>query len=291
MGAYGRDTNMGLLVLDSSGLIGTSQSSLASVGNRHEFLVLPDLFTELYTHKEKDQPFSKDRASQRAYNQIAKVDSLVCREHSIDPIQFEIERGRSATVAPTCLLRVPSCPPKPSRTESEDMLTREKQLGSFWNFQHPCQCTEAFQELRRLRADCDLWPHISDFLVVREIASAIRNDAITFFSQMAQHNGWSVSRSFCPDRHWLTFGASLTKYAYMIWKFARHGDNIPEPSKPANPSYDMIYVAHMAICDGLLSGDKTMLKIAWSCWPEKRKDIYTYDVNAKIVPYAPEWET
>ncbi|MCK4626745.1 MAG: hypothetical protein KAV00_15645 [Phycisphaerae bacterium] len=128
--------------------------------------------------------------------------------------------------------------------------------------------------------------------MARKTASAIRNDAITFFSQMAQHNGWSVSKSFCPDRHWLTFGASLAKFAYITWKYARRGDEHAEPSKPANPSYDMIFVAHMAICDGLLSGDKTMLNIAWACWPEKRKDIYTYDsVNVKIVPYAPEWET
>ncbi len=89
----------------------------------------------------------------------------------------------------------------------------------------------------------------------------------------------------------MTFSAVLVMLCYAMWKYAWYGDNVPEPSKPANPSYDMLYVAHMALCDGLLSNDTIMLNAAWACWPEKRDGLLTYEQEKKaIVPYEPSWE-
>jgi hypothetical protein len=46
----------------------------------------------------------------------------------------------------------------------------------------------------------------------------------------------------------------------------------------------------MAVCDGLLASDKTLLNMGWACWPEKRDSLYTYDPESReIVSYKPDW--
>jgi hypothetical protein len=101
--------------------------------------------------------------------------------------------------------------------------------------------------------------------------------------------GWNMHSNFCPQPDWYTFGWFRAQQAYIHWKYACHGDNVP--SEPANIAFDMTYVAHMAVLDGLLSCDGDMLKLAWACWPEKRQDIHTLDrASGEIVAYRPAWE-
>ena len=170
------------------------------------------------------------------------------------------------------------------------MREREGFLAKMWDFKHPPECDAAFQDLRRMQSDKELWPHMTELLSNVDVINHVQDSCVASFIEMGGHQGWRVSNNFCPDREWLTFGARLTQFGYMCWKYARHGDEIPEPASPANPSYDMIYVAYMAICDGILTNDATLLNIAWACWPEKRDSLMKYDQSKNaVVPYKPSW--
>ena len=285
-----KGTKVKRLVLDASGIRGTSRSAFEACKGQYELLAIEDLFVELYTHCEKGESFSKEQASMEAHKYFTNAASLpILRPH--DPVRFEVEEGRSARECPHDKFRVPSEPFQPSDVDLAHMRVREGFLGTFWDYRHPPECGAAFHDGRRLQSDKELWPHMTESLNNDGTINLVRENAVACFMEMGGYRGWTVSNSFCPDRQWLTFGAILAWFGYIRWKQARHGDNIPQRASPANPSYDMVHVAHMAICDGLLSTDPTMLNIAWACWPEKRDGLMTYDHSRKaIVPYEPSWQ-
>ena len=50
--------------------------------------------------------------------------------------------------------------------------------------------------------------------------------------------------------------------------------------KGANPFFDILYIAFMAIGDRVISCDKDLLGLAWVCWTEKRGCIFRYDTDS-----------
>ena len=285
-----KGTKVKRLVLDTSAIKGTSRLAFEACEGRYEFLVSENLFVELFTHREKKEAFSKDHAALKTFEYIKKTASIPILTPD-DPVRFEVEEGRSARECPHKELGIPSDLFGPSDAELARVREREKFLGTQLDFKHPPECDVAYQELRRMNSDKELWPRIAEILNNVDLITWVRDRCVTSLMETADRQGWKVSNNFCPDREWLTFGAELVRAGYMFWKYARHGDDVPQPSSPANPTYDMLNVAHMAICDGLLSAEKTMLNIAWACWPEKRDSLVTYDQSKKaIVPYEPSWQ-
>ena len=89
---------------------------------------------------------------------------------------------------------------------------------------------------------------------------------------------------------WFSFGMALVGEAFRQWKLWKYGDEPADTKKPANPFYDTMYIAFMAIADGIVSADKNLLKLAWACWPDKREYIYDYDMREhRIIPFQPKW--
>lgn len=284
------------IVLDMSVLVGVNQHVSQALRDLRdlELVVTVNLFEELYTHEENFEPYSRDHASANAYKRLSQVCTAVpVIQSSIDPIRFEIENGRSAsTAARYNKLSLPESPQDLqdlSEPELQIMLARKKEMGELWKFKHPRECEQAYMALRNLGEDKNLWPRLVKELQKPKTAEEIRKVTIERAHSYAMPRGLTVRETFAPDRSWLSFGFVMTEYVYMMWKYARHGDETP--ADPANTSYDMTYIAHMAICDGILSCDKTLLNMAWTCWFDKRENILTYDSEEKrIITYKPDWE-
>ena len=82
----------------------------------------------------------------------------------------------------------------------------------------------------------------------------------------------------------------LVSKVFRDWKLWKYRDEPADPKKPANPFYDTMYIAIMAIAEGVISMDKNLLKLAWACWPDKREHIYDYDMHEhQIIPFEPKW--
>ena len=108
--------------------------------------------------------------------------------------------------------------------------------------------------------------------------------------EVAAKHGMEVSPSFVPDRECLAYGIELANRAYLPWKFWRVGDDKADPLKPANPFFDNLYIASMALGDGIISCDRDLLRLSWICWPEKRDDIFRYDTNTHTPNrFQPDW--
>ncbi len=279
------------ILLDMSGLIGVAQTALQYFRDL-ELVLIGTFFIELYTHTGKGKPYSKVRASAKAYEYMSKVGSVVPFIQFVDaPIRFEIEHGHPASAASRRKLIIPESAPILPEKELQDMLANENAMGELGRFSHPLACEQAYQSIRRLREDKDLWPRLAVLFQDTNTVEAIRKETVERAHSIATQHGWSVHETFVPDIGWYTFGFVLAEFAFMMWKYARYGDGIPQPSNPANPTYDMTYVAHMAICDGILSCDKALLNMAWTCWPDKRENIFTYNTKEKrVITYNPDWE-
>jgi len=115
-------------------------------------------------------------------------------------------------------------------------------------------------------------------------------EARSGFSDVAANHGIAVSPSFVPDRDWLAYGIELVNRAYLPWKFWRVGDEQADTRKPANPFFDNLYIASMALADGIISCDRDLLRLSWVCWPEKRDNIFRYDTNTHTPNrFKPGW--
>ena len=178
--------------------------------------------------------------------------------------------------------------PRLQPDELQQMLLVSEDVGKLWDFKVPPGFEEAGRQLRERREDRDLWPFISSQLWDSNKVRDTQEAAFDNFVRRARESDWKVSNNFCPQPDWITFGWEHVHRAYIYWKYARHGDG--QPSVSPNVSFDMSYAAHMSVCDGLLSSDKTLLNMGWACWPEKRDSLYTYEPERQeIVPYKPHW--
>ena len=110
------------------------------------------------------------------------------------------------------------------------------------------------------------------------------------FIEKGRENGLSISPFFTPQRDWLSFGIVIAGFAFRLWKLWKYGDKPIKSGKSPNPYFDTLYVAYVAIADGILSADKDLLKLSWVCWPEKRNNIYKYDMGkVKAAQFKPKW--
>jgi len=110
------------------------------------------------------------------------------------------------------------------------------------------------------------------------------------WSDAGKERGLKVSKKIRPRPSWLCYGLELVSNLALYQKFWRYGDATADKEKPANFGLDFIYVAFLSIADGLLSGDKNMLRLAWACWPGKRTGLFAYDMETgKITRYSPDW--
>jgi hypothetical protein len=95
---------------------------------------------------------------------------------------------------------------------------------------------------------------------------------------------------FSPARNWFCFGVEMAGRGSILYKLWAYGDSPTSTTKPECFGFDSMYLAHMAIADGLLSCDKALLNLAWACWPEKRGSIYDYDQSSKSIRvFVPQW--
>ncbi len=280
------ELNMTELVLDSSALRAIPKTVFDQMTGDYQLLITQELGEELYTHTRKQSKHSTVDSSQYAYHLLAKIINSGQRL-SDDYIRYEVEQNLSSRTIPREKLVIPTDVPIPSNDEVSMMLKKENAAKNYFSFEHPQEYEEVYRRLQEKHKDEELWPMIAETLASERGFKCIQTEAIQRFSQYAEKNNWNISLSFSPNRDWYTFGTMVAHYAYCTWKYAKHGDQaLPEP----NHAFDMKYIAHIAIADGLLSCDKNMLNVAWACFPEKRKNIMTYDHEAKkIVTYCPSW--
>jgi len=282
------------IMLDCSVLRGASSAAFSTVSPQFEFVITDKTFVELYTHNLDNGgnvAEAEDEAA-RYLSQVAASARVVM--YDVDLIRFEIERGvsgRAATITDpitTMPSDSPNAIPRLQPDELQHMLMVSKEVGTLWDFEVPSEFEEVGRQFRKCSADRDLWPFISSRLWDSNKVRDTQEVAFYHFGRRARESDWTVSNNFCPQPDWITFGWMHVYRAYIYWKYARHGDE--QPSDSPNVSFDMSYAAHMAVCDGLLASDKTLLNMGWACWPEKRDSLYTYDPESrKIVSYKPAW--
>jgi hypothetical protein len=278
------------ILLDCSVLRGAPSAAFSTVSLQFEFVITDKTFAELYTHdldNGRNVAAAEEEAA-RFLSQVATSARVVM--HDVDPIKFEIERGVSGRAAPITIMSSdpPNAIPRLQPDELQQMLMVSEDVGKLWDFKLPPGFEEAGRQLRKRREDRDLWPFISSRLWNSNMVRNTQEAAFYHFVERARESDWTVSNNFCPQPDWITFGWIHVHRAYIYWKYAKHGDE--QPSGSPNVSFDMSYAAHMAVCDGLLASDKTLLNMGWACWPKKRDSLYTYDPGrGEIVPYKPDW--
>jgi len=103
-----------------------------------------------------------------------------------------------------------------------------------------------------------------------------------------ERTGRAVDGLRKPEQDWYVYGYAVAKEAFHRFKSAKYGCKPAQPEKPANPMYDTVLLATVAIADGLLSNDKDLRLLTWACWPRQRERIYMYS-NGKVVHFSPAW--
>jgi len=257
-----------------------------------EFLLDDEFFFELFSHGLGSKEDSVVAAADVALSLVKEISSVcVIRGiRSADLLKHEITQGESSPDDFLYEIAIPSEAVVPSADEVVRMTAREKVLGEHLDFPHPAECENGFKQLTRVSGG-DLWPNLAKALPTPEGHEIARKHAAKQFETYANAAGWVVSPKFNPAPGWFSFSIALADGAYILWKYSRYGDSIPEPRKPANPVFDMIHLAFVGIADGLLSCDQTLLNMAWACWPSKRNSIYTYDrTHRAIVPFTADWK-
>ncbi len=287
---------MKTLVLDKSALIGASRYGIKKLRERFDFLLTDTLLHEIATEGFKEHGKLCEKKQKKLDQRIDATFAKTVRDLGNSwiemnvSIRWEIENGRSAKFGPifsTEDIRITDyLSPKVLKLSAE----YEGRIGNLTGMKHHPEDEDDFQVVRRMSEREVLEKMEHDFAREQAICD-IAEDARRSFVESARERGWSVSSYYKLDRGWLSFGMYLVHRGYVPWKFNKYGDEPAQPKKPANPSFDLIYIGHMAIADGILSTDKEQLKLAWAIWPEKRENIYYYD-QATHEPevFEPEWK-
>jgi hypothetical protein len=185
---------------------------------------------------------------------------------------------------------VPDALPSLSHEDHEHMQFVESVFSGVGTHRHP-PISDSRLKIVSGKQDAELWPCLSRSLNDPVRADEIRNLAMQYWNDIAQKHGWAIHQGFCPDQNWLTYGEILAQYAFLAWKLNRYHNEPPPRHVATNAVYDLRHLAYVAICDGILSNDKTLLSMAWACWAGKRDGILRYDERSgKIVAYRPPWQ-
>jgi len=131
--------------------------------------------------------------------------------------------------------------------------------------------------LRRIQGKKEFFVWLAEALARPDVRRKSMEEA-RGFAAIAVQRGWinqaQISPSFRPDEGWLSFGIMIAAEGLRLWKLWAHQNrDVVLP----NPFFDAMYVAYVAIADGLLSCDRGQLGLAWAVWPAKRNGLYYWD--------------
>ena len=287
---------MPVLVLDKSALKAAPAGKLTEIRSSFDFLLTGVLLHEIATERldERDD-LSPDEA--KRLDGMIEANFRKARDEAgnlwIDnesALNWEISEGVSARYAPPYPLPdglriLQALTPWVKLASLEQDLRRGKLTGV-----PPSPKDIANVDRISKMGEEELFATIQRDYSLFEVQRTIAEDARRSFTEKAASRGVMVSPDFAPNRDWFSFGIMLALRAFLPWKFWKKREGPPDPKKPANPFYDMNYVGYLAIADGVLSSDKTLLKFAWALWPEKRDSLRYYDMDARFdILFEPEW--
>ncbi len=281
-----------LIVLDKSVLQGVPRGFLANLVDCFEFLLTEALRYELNTYEQvKRQGMSANDVAElnhkielyfgRAKDECG--DSWLLDDAAL---QWEVKNAQSARTATRCPLSDITLE-EISELRWAELLAYDEQLERL--VQEACIALSA-KVVKQIRIIQDNNPRsfyewVSGQLAQSELIDDIMEMVTSSVRKYAKRQNLEMPNNFRPDQSWHVFGIGLATQclAYReTWK--------PTTKKLANQFLDMVYLAYVAIADGLFSCDKDLLGLAWAMWPEKRPTLYTYDsAKVEIMVYTPKW--
>jgi hypothetical protein len=262
------------------------------------YIVLTDtLLYEISTERLRDRVLLCDQDA-RGLDSMIAASLAKAREagdewvERSEALRWEILRGESARSAPRFAMKRSFTLQDILDTLAEvgdACLSHDTAMGRLGSVVHAPRDEAGFSRIRGMdkRSFFDyLQAHLSSPGLLEALPMEARNG----FMKVAAEHGLTPSPRFIPDRGWLAYGIELAGRAYVPWKLWRVGDQEADAHKPANPFFDNLYIAFMAIGDGIISCDKDLLALSWVCWPEKRRHILGYDsANHQPTQFRPDW--
>ncbi|HOI56201.1 MAG TPA: hypothetical protein PLP01_13195 [Phycisphaerae bacterium] len=206
---------------------------------------------------------------------------------SATAVEFEITHGESAKHGPRFHLNcVPDVEMIPSETQDAS-ISLERRYAKLASVGHFPDDEEYYRRIISM-TEKEALLEIDRALASEDCAKKVVSETAHDFAQAGRQRGLSVSSAFVPQEDWYTYGYSLALWAFLPYKFNKFHDGPPDRKKPANAMFDLEYIAACAICDGIVSKDKDMLKLAWACWRKKRESIlYFNDLDKTCSPFVP----
>jgi hypothetical protein len=280
---------MKTLVLDKSVLKAASPETMRSLRRRFNFLLSDTLFHEIVTERLKERnnltETELSQLNRYVYGNLNKAIRWAGNSwiNHVEALTWEAQKGQSGRHSPysriTRLLNEEELFDPLIVTASLELDNQRRFLASA---KHAPEEHEQFKNLRRM-SEAEILNSISRDYWSDKGIERLKLDARDLLKSHTTKCNLSISSNLDPDIDWLSFGYSLAAKSSLISKLWRYGDEVADPKKPANTYYDMDYIAHIAITDGLISADIVMLKIAWACWPAKRDNIFVFHFNEQNV--------
>jgi len=284
---------MKTLVLDKSTLEAAPKGFLQDRRGEFHFLLPGHLLHELATEKLAQRHFMSPSEKEALDYKLQFLFKKAIHEAGgqwighTEALEWEITQGRSSRGMPTRDLS--------SLRSFKDLLQGKvldhcNELEAIYataaSVPHDPRMERDFRELQ-CTPEADLLKNFADKARSQEYVMLLSQRASTL-ADLAPQKGWTVSPNFHPGPGWFAYGMTLAGSLYLQWKWCKFGDAPADRKKPANPVFDLYYIAFMAITDGLLSSDTGMLELAWAAWPEKREDIYQYRMEkSALVRFNP----
>ncbi len=289
---------MSLLILDKSAVVAARQGVLGALRSQQFSFILTDtLLYEIATERLADRDLLCEQDTRRLDGRIAASlakareagDAWVDRS---DALRWEVVHGQSARSAPRDVMKESFSVQHILDALGEvgnACLSHDAEMGRIASVQHATGDEAAFKHVRGMDVR-SFFEHLEGQLSSPGFLEALPMEARGGFVDVAAKHGLKVSSSFVPDRDWLAYGFELSNRAYLPWKFWRVGDGEADRLKPANPFFDNLYIAFMALGDGIMSCDRDLLRLSWVCWPEKRDHIFRYDTDTHTPDqFKPDW--
>jgi len=281
-------------VLDKSVLIAAPQDMFEK--QPFSFLLPDILLQEIGTEKEegcKDNcgSLNERRISSNLKKVMRKVGNTWVDSESA--IRWELERGISASDKNAPCSNLSDEKKIMEIVSSKDLhhenMKYEDCSARLSSVAHSPKDEQSFQDIRQLK-ETEFFRLLRQIFSSPDLQKRITMEVKDIFEKIASKQGWHVSEQFNPDPTWLSYGMILSEMVFLPWKLWKYGDNPAGTRKPANPWFDMKYIAYMAIADGILSADIDQLKLAWACWPEKESSIYYFNTNDhEISQFHSKW--
>lgn len=286
---------MPLLVLDKSVLKAVPKGFLLGLRDRHGFVLTDYLLQETISERigERDKLSPQERAKldemihanlQKATEEAADewVETLACVVH-------ELSTGKSARFGPRTKYRnLYGYRNKLTNENLQELAWQEDTWAKIINLEECLEDEKRTSEQLRGLQKKEFFTWLSE--------EGLRDPKLDIqwtrrWKARAPEHGVVCSTEFAIYSRMLCYGISLTSRAHWYWKSWARPGKPADGRKPVNAYYDLMYVAYMAMADGLLARDPLMSYVAWACWPGKREHIYTYDQDRReIERFIPDWE-